>query len=143
MKSSEDDLPPAPPRTRSITHSSVARPLSPTTAIPPFTPPPRRHVPRINVTPHHGGTLAPAIPAQSTLAFTHPNYYDPINDDIIEVPPPGGNSTCHLKIIPEILHLSSRRPPPVRTTTMTKIPLSGCPLRLRRLVTFSRQRPIF
>jgi len=79
MKSSEDNLPPVPPRTRPITCSSVARSLSPTTAIPPFTPPPRRHVTRINVTPHHGGTSVPAINAPPTLAFAfaNPNYYEP------------------------------------------------------------------
>ena len=132
MKFSEDDLPPATPRTRPITRSLVARPLSPTTAIPPFTPAPRRHVSRINVTPHHGGTPAPAITAPSTLAFATPNYYDPIKADIFEEPPPpGGNSACHLKILPEIIHLSSRRPLPVRTTTPKKIPLSGHSLRLQ------------
>jgi hypothetical protein len=100
MKSSEDDLPPATPRTRPITRSSVARPLSPTTAIPPFTPPQRRHISRINVTPHHGGTPAPEITAPSTLAFANPNYYEPINDDIIDEPPPGGE-----------LHMSSQNSP--------------------------------
>jgi hypothetical protein len=100
MKSSEDDLPPATPRTRPITCSLVAWPLSSTTAIPPFTPPPRRHVSRINVTPHHGGTPAPAITAPPTLAFANPNYYDPINDDIFEETPPGGE-----------LHMSSQNSP--------------------------------
>ena len=72
--------------------SSVARLLSPTTAIPPFTPPPRRHVTRINVTPHHGGTSEPGNKAPPTLAFAfaNPNYYEPINDDIIDKPPRGG-----------------------------------------------------
>jgi hypothetical protein len=99
MKSSDDDLP---PRTRPTTRSSVARPLSPTTAIPPFTPPPRRHVTRINVTPHHGGTSEPGINAPPTLAFAfaNPNYYEPINDDIIDEPPPGGE-----------LHMSSQHSP--------------------------------
>jgi hypothetical protein len=82
MTSSDDDLPTPFPRTR-VTRSSVARDLSPTTAIPPFTPPPRRHVSRINanVTPQHGGTSAPGLAT---------NYYDPINDDTLDDNPPEG-----------------------------------------------------
>jgi hypothetical protein len=90
MKSSDDDLPPETPRTCPITRSLVARPLSPTTTIPPITPPPWHHVSCINVTPHHGGTPAPAITAPSTPAFAYPNYYEPINDDIFDKLPPEG-----------------------------------------------------
>jgi hypothetical protein len=133
MKSSEDELPPATPRTRPITRSSVARPLSPTTAIPPFTPPPQRHISRINVTPHHGGTPAPAITAPSALASANPNYYETINDDIIDELPPGGelhmSSQISPRNSPSLLTLLSPHEdhnndnnPPLRTliqTTMT------------------------
>jgi len=93
------------------TRSSVARPLSPTTAIPPFTPPPRRHVIRINVTPHtSGGTSEPGINALPTLAFAfaNPNYYEPINDGIIDEPPPGGE-----------LHMSSQHSPGTSPSLLT------------------------
>ena len=82
MKSSDDDLPTPIPRTR-VTRSLVARDLSPTTTIPPVTPPPRRHVSRINanVTPQHGGTPAPGLAT---------NYYDPIYDDTLDDNPPEG-----------------------------------------------------
>ena len=82
MTSSDDDLPTAITRTR-VTRSTVARSLSPNTAVPPFTPPPRRHVSRnnANVTPQHGGTSAPGLAT---------NYYDPINDDTLDDNPPTG-----------------------------------------------------
>ena len=96
MKSSDDNLPTTIPRTR-ITRSSVARALSPTTAIPPFTPPPRRHVSRINVTPQHGGTPAPG------LAFPNPNYYDPINPDTLDDTPPEGELLTSSQNSPSLL----------------------------------------
>jgi len=93
----------------------VARPLSPTTAIPPFTPPPRPHVTHINVTPHHGGTSEPGNNAPPTFAFAfaNPNYYEPINDDIIDEPPPGGE-----------LHMSSQNSPGTSPSLLT--PPSPC-----------------
>ena len=94
MKSSDDDLP---PRTRSTTRSSVAPLLSPNTAIPPFTPPPRRHVSRINVTPQHGGTASPG------LAFANPNYYDPINADTLDDTPPEGELLTSSQNSPSLL----------------------------------------
>ena len=137
MKSSDDDLP---PRTRPTTRSSVARPLSPNTAIPPSTPPPRRLVTRINVTPHHGGTSEPGINAPPTLAFAfaNPNYYEPINDDIFdELPPVGG------------LHMSSQNSPGNSPSLLTppspraehntdENPLSNHSLHLQRLLLFTR-----
>ena len=124
MKSSDDDRPMATPRMRPITCSSVARSLSPTTAIPPFPPPPRRHVSRINIPPQHGGSPAPAITVPPTLAFANPNYYDPINDDIFEEPPPGGELPTSSQNSPSLLPPPSPREdhnteedPPLRTLT--------------------------
>jgi hypothetical protein len=109
MKSSDDNLPKATPGTRPITRSSVARSLSPTTAIPPFTPPPRRHVSRINVTPQHGGTPTPDITVPPTLAFANPNYYDPINDDIFDKTHPGGEPPTSSQNSPSLLTPPSPR----------------------------------
>ena len=123
MKSSDDDLPTTIPRTR-VTRSSVARDLSPTTAIPPFTPPPRRHVSRINanVTPQHGGTSAPGLAT---------NYYDPINDDTLDDNPPDGvlptssqNSPSLLTpLSPGDVHNLDEPPPPgtLSPSTMTAV----------------------
>ena len=108
MKSSDNALPTMIPRTR-ITRSSVARSLSPTTAIPPFTPPPRRHVSRINVTPRHGGTPAPEITVPPTLAFANPNYYDPINDDTFDETPPEGELLTSSQNSPSLLTPPSPR----------------------------------
>ena len=114
MKSSDDDVPTTIPRTR-ITRSSAAWALSPTTAIPPFTPPPRRHVSRINVTPQHGGTPAPG------LAFANPNYYDPINADTLDDTTPEGELLTSSQNFPSLLtplspgnvHILNETPPSV------------------------------
>jgi hypothetical protein len=123
MNSSDDDLPTMIPRTR-VTRSSVARDLSPTTAIPPFTPPPRHHVSRINanVTPQHGGTSAPGLAT---------NYYDPINDDTLDDNPPEGvlptssqNSPSLLTpLSPGDVHNLDEPPPPgtLSPSTMTAV----------------------
>jgi hypothetical protein len=120
MKSSADDLPPATatPRSRRITRSAAAQSLSPTTTMPPFTPPPRRHVARLDVTPQHGGTPAP------TLA----NFYEPIDndlideDDLIVVPPPGGDLLTFSQNSPSLLTPPSPREEHNTTETPTLAP---------------------
>ena len=114
MKSSDDDVPTMIPRTR-ITRSSAAWALSPTTAIPPFTPPPRRHVSRINVTPQHGGTPAPG------LAFANPNYYDPINADTLDDTPPEGELLTSSQNSPSLL----TPPSPGNVHNLNKTPPLG------------------
>ena len=108
MKSSDNALPTTTPRTR-ITRFSVARSLSPTTDIPPFTPPPRRRVPRVNATPQHGGTPAPAITVPPTLAFANPNYYDLINNDTFDETPPEGELLTSPQNSPSLLTPPSPR----------------------------------
>ena len=116
MNSSDDDLPTTTRRTR-ITRSSAARALSPTTAIPPFTPPPWRHVSRINVTPQHGGTTSPG------LAFANPNYFDPINADTIDDTPPEGELLTSSPKSPSLLTPQS----PGNVHNLDKNPPLGTP----------------
>ena len=131
MKYSADNLPLAlaSPRSRRITRSLATRSLLPNTAIPPFTPPPWQHVACLSVIPQHGDTPTPAPTAQPTLA----NFYEPIDDDLLDKTPPGGDLHTSSPNSPSFLtppspreeHTTDKTPtpaPPVPTTGFATAP---------------------
>jgi hypothetical protein len=148
MKSSDDTTPPAGHMTHPTMRSAMARastresPPPPNPTVHTSTPPPTgasyltvAHT-NINITPHQGGTPAPAINAPSPSTFAHPNYYEPINDDNPGKPPHGGDFPTSNKNSPSLL-----MPPSPRDGSNNTPPPPGASIQPAMTATFGNALP--